>query len=83
LKVYDVIHREILITTYRVEAEDEEDAFEAVQAGDGEVVDKDTESAADDDEDQWVATEVEDEDELRRALPPWGPRGARRCDSGM
>ena len=53
-KHYLVTHREVLITTYRVLATDEEDAFDAIQFGDGEEVEKDTESMPEG-EDEWEA----------------------------
>ena len=38
--LYKVVLHEVLATTYRVEAEDEEDAFDAVRSGEGVVVRK-------------------------------------------
>ncbi len=54
MKTFLVTQQEVLITTYSVEAEDEEDAIEAVQSGDGEFVSKDAESMPEG-EDEWVA----------------------------
>lgn len=57
MKTFLVTHREVLITTYRIQAEDAEDAFEMVQGGDGEVTDKDIDSMPEG-EDEWEAIEV-------------------------
>ena len=56
MKTFLVTQREVLITTYRVEGEDEEDAIEAVQSGDGEFYAKDAESMPEG-EDEWTAYE--------------------------
>lgn len=58
MKTFLVTQREVLITTYRVEGEDEEDAIEAVLGGDPEFVSKDIESMPEG-EDEWVAVEVD------------------------
>jgi hypothetical protein len=61
LTVYHVIHREIMVTTYEVEAEDEEDAIDLVQSGAAGMVEgRDTEPVHEGD-DPWIATEVEEE----------------------
>lgn len=56
MKTFQVTHREILVTTIQVEAEDEEEAIEIVQSGDGFVLNKYAETYPDPDE--W---EVEEE----------------------
>ena len=61
MKHYLVKRREVIVTTYRVLANDLEDAFEAVQGGDGEVVDKDMEGMPYGSDDEW---EAEEEGEL-------------------
>jgi len=56
MKTFLVTQREVLITTYRVEAEDEEDAIETMQAGDGKFVRMENESMPEDPF-EWIAVE--------------------------
>ena len=56
MKTFLVRQREVLVTTYRVEAEDEEDAFDAIGAGDGLKIRQDIESMPPGDDD-WEAEE--------------------------
>lgn len=44
MKTYIVTWREVLVTTYEVEAKDEEDAMDAVRLGEGVEIEQDTEA---------------------------------------
>ncbi len=55
MKTFQVTQREILVTVLQVEAEDEEDAIEIVQSGDGFLLEKYTETYTD--QDEWEVVE--------------------------
>lgn len=56
MKTFHVTQRKLITRTYCVRAEDEDDAFDVVQSGDGVIIDTEEENSVDIDE--WEAEEV-------------------------